>query len=330
MKRNLAPARLAVTIAASLALVAAGSATAQVTPALQAKIKAIGRFVDPPSTALVYGPLQPKPPYPGVKVTRDVKYGPDARNILDVFTPEKPGAKRPVLIFVPGGAGNKIEPVPMGSPFYDNVMLWAVKNGMTGVNIQRRSELGEASARDVGEAIAWVKKNIATYGGDPSRVYIWGHSAGAMSLAIYLAHPDYYPAGGAGVKGAVLMAGAYNVAPLKVDAPPLQVRMGMDAKPITMTPPPGAPPPPPEVMMQTAVLPGLTRLSVPLYLSAAELDPEQIVGATKVLNKALCDAGKCPTFEIYKHHGHMSQIFAVNTPDVSTSGPVLRFFRGLK
>ena len=73
--------------------------------------------------------------------------------MLDVFSPEKGGGKRPVLIYVSGGAGNKIEPVPDGDAFYDNIMLWAVKNGMTGVNVQRRGGQGlewDETAKDIG------------------------------------------------------------------------------------------------------------------------------------------------------------------------------------
>ena len=105
---------------------------------IAAKLQEIGRVVDPPATAPLYAPLQQKEPYRGVKVDRDVKYGPADRNLLDVFTPEAGSSFRPVLIYVHGGgfvAGNKHPP---GSPFYDNVMLWAVKNGFVGVNVTYR------------------------------------------------------------------------------------------------------------------------------------------------------------------------------------------------
>ena len=79
-------------------------------------------------------------------VVRDQSYGYNERHILDVFAPagEATGAPRPVLIYVAGGGGNKIEQVPEGDAFYDNVMLWAVKNGMVGVNVQRLGGGGRA------------------------------------------------------------------------------------------------------------------------------------------------------------------------------------------
>src|ERR1700712_4947251 len=126
---------LAATIAATTM---AWPQQSQMPPEIAEKLQEIGRVVDPPKTAPLYAPLQEKEPYHGVKVDRDVKYGPADRNLLDVFTPEAASSPRPVLIFVRGGAfvaGYKHLP---GSPFYDNIMLWAVKNGFVGVNVTYR------------------------------------------------------------------------------------------------------------------------------------------------------------------------------------------------
>ena len=118
---------------------AASTLPAQVPPDIATKLIAIGRGVCVPETAELYAPLQPKPPYEGVKFTRDVSFGPDAKNVLDVAEPEKGGGSRPVLIYLSGGAGNKQQGGPNGEAFYDNIMVWAVKNGMVGVNMQRRA-----------------------------------------------------------------------------------------------------------------------------------------------------------------------------------------------
>src|ERR1041385_7690175 len=55
---------------------------------IASKLREIGRVVDPPATAPLYAPLQQKEPYQGIKVDRDIKYGPADRNLLDLFTPE--------------------------------------------------------------------------------------------------------------------------------------------------------------------------------------------------------------------------------------------------
>src|SRR5258705_4220952 len=134
-----------VRLTASLAVVAAllaSAASAQQAPMsedLVWKLLEIGRVVDPPKTAALFAPMQEQEPYQGVKTEREVKYGPADRHLLDVFTPETAASARPVLIFIHGGAfvgGNK-RTTPT-SPFYDNVMLWAVHNGFVGVNATYR------------------------------------------------------------------------------------------------------------------------------------------------------------------------------------------------
>jgi hypothetical protein len=116
---------------AVVAALLASTAAAQQAPMsedLVWKLLELGRVVDMPKTAALFAPMQQKEPYQGVKTEREVKYGPADRHLLDVFAPETASPARPVLIFIHGGgfvAGNKRAP---GSPFCDNVMLWAVNN----------------------------------------------------------------------------------------------------------------------------------------------------------------------------------------------------------
>ena len=86
---------------AAAAVVFASPALAQQSPMpadIAAKLLEIGRVIDPPKTIELYAPLHQKEPYSGVKIERDVKYGPAERNLLDVFMPETNAAARPVLI----------------------------------------------------------------------------------------------------------------------------------------------------------------------------------------------------------------------------------------
>ena len=97
-------------------LLVATPAVAQVPAELVDKIAAIGRVSDPAKTAPLYASMHAKEPYAGVKVTRDVKYGPHERNTLDLFVPEG-GSGRAIFMFVHGGGfvrGNKRTP---DSPF---------------------------------------------------------------------------------------------------------------------------------------------------------------------------------------------------------------------
>ncbi len=104
-------ARWEVALAVVTALLA-GSAWAQQEPMsedLAWKLLELGRVVDLPKTAAIYAPMQEKEPYAGVRIERDVKYGPAERHLLDVFMPEANSTALPVLIYVHGGgfvAGN--------------------------------------------------------------------------------------------------------------------------------------------------------------------------------------------------------------------------------
>src|SRR5436190_23040227 len=219
--------RRAIAVAITIACIASAGAHAQVPPDIAAQLRAIGTGVCVPETAKIYKPLQQKAPYAGVTVVRDISYGPDPRTIMDVFAPEKGGGNRPVLVFVSGGAGNKIEGPPDGDAFYDNIMLWAVKNGMTGVNMQRRGGLNGAGmawdepAKDVGLAVDWVRKNITKYKGNPDRIFLWSHSAGNGPVSTYVAHTEISGANAGAIKGVILMSAPnFNILPETVAAPP--------------------------------------------------------------------------------------------------------------
>ena len=148
-------------------------AEGQVPKQIEAELRDLGTIIDPITVAALYRPKQETPPYVGATVARDVSYGTDARNVLDVFTPHNGHSHRTVLIFLPGGLGDKIETYPNGEAFYDNVMLWAAKHGMVGVNVQRRGAFrGDINGEDVGTAVRWIHGHIARLGGDPNRMFI--------------------------------------------------------------------------------------------------------------------------------------------------------------
>jgi len=205
----------------------ANLAHAQVPANIEEGLKKIGQIVDPACTAKLYRPLMPKndfntywPPdasapastaqlYPGITIARDTSFGPDPKDVVDIFTSDKGGDNRPVLIYVPGGAGNKIEQQAReANAFYDNIGRWATKNGMVGVLIQRHPGSGnwDDGGRDISKAVDWLTDNVAKYKGDPKRMFIWAHSAGNGPLGVYIGHADRWPKGVA-VKGAVFMSG---------------------------------------------------------------------------------------------------------------------------
>ncbi|MEM1112602.1 MAG: alpha/beta hydrolase [Pseudomonadota bacterium] len=127
----------------------------------------------------------------GVRVQRNLSYG-DAgvRNLLDVYHPEtrRPGGC-PVLLQVHGGAwiiGNKDE---QAKP----LMYHMSERGWVCVSINYRLSPAwafPAHIIDVKKAIAWVKENIAEYGGDPEFIAITGGSAGGHLSSLAALTPN--------------------------------------------------------------------------------------------------------------------------------------------
>jgi acetyl esterase len=146
-----------------------------------------------------YAPLLAAAPKAGVEVQWDLRYGLNSRHVLDLYVPEgaslpkRPAAKppAPVIVFVHGGAfirGEKSSSHGM----YDNVMYWFARHGFVGVNLEYRlapEAPFPGAVDDVASGLDWVAKEIASYGGDPSRVLLIGHSAGGTHVASYAFDP---------------------------------------------------------------------------------------------------------------------------------------------
>ena len=207
-----------------LTLFAAGALHAQVPPAIEAELVKMGRVVDPGCTGKLFRPLFGKNDYnaywpvdaaapninvklyPGVTVMRDVSYGPQPKDLIDIFVPEKGGSNRTVFVYVPGGAGNKIEQQSVeANIFYDNIGKWAADQGMIGVTMQRG---GSAAGQNIALVIDYLQVNVAKFKGNPNDMFIMAHSAGTGPLTQYIGRPDLY---GLGVKGAIFMGAHPNI-----------------------------------------------------------------------------------------------------------------------
>jgi hypothetical protein len=330
-----------------MAIAAAGLSAAAVPPDIAKELITIGRGVCVPETAQLYRPLQPNPPYSGVSISRDISFGPDPKDVLDVFAPEKGGGSRPVLLYVSGGAGNKLQGGPNGDVFYDNVMLWAVKSGMVGVNMQRHpGQAWDDPAKAIGMAVQWVNQNIATHKGNPNRVFIWTQSAGNVPVSTYIGHSDLWGPKGVGVKGVVFMSPpAFDILPATPPAVPGGFApCGQPSGSAPAAPAgagrgrggpggpggPGRAQPDPAVQLARSNLPGLISSKVPFMVSVAELDPPNIIAFAETLKDELCKAGRCPAYEVYKDHSHISEVMSPDTSDTSVTGPILKWIKSVK
>ena len=213
---------------ALLTALISSSAQGQVPGPMYQQLKKMGQVVDVSCTAKLYRPLMPAndydtwwPPgaaapirakaklYPGVSIVRDAKFGPDAKDVVDIFYGDKGAAKRPVFIYVPGGAGNKIEQQDReANAFYDNIGRWGVKHGFVVVTVQRHpGKEWDDGGRDIAAAVDWTKAHVAKYHGDGTRMVMATHSAGTLPVGVYVGHADRWPHG-VQIKGVVYMSGA--------------------------------------------------------------------------------------------------------------------------
>ena len=150
-------------------------------------------------------------------VEKTVSYGPYKSNVADIWVrPDlSRDAKAPVLLQVPGGAWM----IGMNRPQAYPLMSQLADHGWICVSIGYRispKHAWPAHIVDVKRALAWVKANIAEYGGDPDSVYITGGSAGGhlCSLAALTPNnPAFQPGfedADTSVAGAVPIYGRYE------------------------------------------------------------------------------------------------------------------------
>ena len=213
-------------------------------------------------------------------------------------------------MFVHGGGFARGAKRTDGLPFYDNIGLWAVGADFVGVTLNYRlapQSTWPSGIEDLTAAVAWLKANVARFGGDPSKIVLWGHSAGAAHVADYVANATKRNAD-AGIAGAVLTSGFYD---LGTEVSVWKVYYGEDVA----------------TYAERSSLPGLVATPVPLFVNDAELDPDMFREETDKLVAARAAAGK-PVQRLHlQGHSHLSETYAVGTGDRSLSGPVLQFVR---
>ena len=176
-------------------------------------------FAAPPVGELRWKAPQPVPAWTGVKAATTFAPGciqdvalaklfgaPDAVSedclYLNVWTPAKAGSERlPVMVWIYGGSftsGMTSIPAYDGAPLAEKgVVLVSVAYRVGAFGFLAHPELTKESGKGSGNyglqdqiaALRWVRDNIAAFGGDPTRVTIFGESAGGMSVSMLAASP---------------------------------------------------------------------------------------------------------------------------------------------
>lgn len=143
-------------------------------------------------------PAQGPPPCDPIgTVTRDIAYGPGRLQKLDVYpAPGDVCGADPVVVWVHGGGWRTGDKARLAAK-----RAWARQHGWTLVSVNYRLSDPDVPAvrrirypthnRDVGRAVTWVYDNIDGFGGDPERIALAGHSAGAQIVSSVGVDEDY-------------------------------------------------------------------------------------------------------------------------------------------
>jgi acetyl esterase/lipase len=147
------------------------------------------------------------------KIASDVAYGAAARHKLDIYAPKSAMGPLPVVFFVYGGSwsdGDRHNYDFAGRALAAQGFVTVIADYRLVPEIEYPGFLEDCAA-----AFAWVVQNIATYGGDPSRMALMGHSAGAYNAIMLALHPDYLAGQGllSHVRCAVGLSGPYDFFP---------------------------------------------------------------------------------------------------------------------
>ncbi len=286
-------------------------------PAFAKELLALGSVLGKPvldATMQMYLRQHQSLPASTSKVIKDLHYGQDARQTLDVHLPHTTVAKAamPSVIHFHGGSfigGNK----NVGGDFiYGNVANFFAEKGLIGINATYRTApntIWPAASQDVAAALKWAIDHVAEYGGDPRKIFIIGQSAGAAHVANYAFRKEMHLPLGAGFCGVVLLAGTYSVIQGNISDNASQY-YGKDE---TQYP-------------KMHLFNNITATDFPVYIGYAEFDPPAFKANSQELCAQLIRQGaKAPSTKLYEGHNHFSATYSFRTNDVTVSNDILNF-----
>jgi acetyl esterase/lipase len=232
-------------------------------------------------------------------VNRGASYGPGARQLVDVYRPARaaPRGGWPVVVFFYGGSWNQGERANfafVGEALASRGILTMVADYRLYPEVRYPEFL-----KDSATAVAWAMSHADRLGGNPQRVFVMGHSAGAYNAAMLALDPRWLKAAGRAPRelaGFIGLAGPYDFLPIE----------NPDAQPVFFHPdyPPGTQP-----------LAYANRSAPRSFLGVAATD--KLVNPqrnTLALATKLQSLGVPVTVRVYEHASHVTLIGAFGAP----------------
>ena len=232
----------------------------------------------------------------GHRVAEGQPFGPGPRQTLDVYAPRAPSSGRlPVIVFLYGGSwdsGDRGDYGFIGDAFASRGFVTVIPD------YRIAPDVFPTFVEDGASAIRWVRDHVSSYGGDPDRIVIVGHSAGAYNAAMLALDARYLRDAGVDahtVKGVAALSGPYDFYPF--DVPASRSAFG------------GAPDP-----QATQPVHFARGDAPPLFLGWGADDT--IVGRHNIVNleAAIRARGGAVEAKIYPHVGHVGLMLALARP----------------
>jgi arylformamidase len=222
-------------------------------------------------------------------------YGATPIEAVDIYPTTQPNA--PIHVFVHGGAWRTGLAKNYAFPAELFVHAGAHYVAPDYVNVTETGGDLMPMAEQVRRAIAWVHANARSFGGDPNRIFLSGHSSGAHLAGVALvtdwrtfgAPPDI-------VKGALLCSGMYDLKPVRLSARSSYVKF-TDAM---------------EDALSTQR--HLARIACPVILAHGTLETPEFIRQTRDFAKALEQAGKPVTLLVAPGYNHFEIIETLASP----------------
>jgi len=232
-------------------------------------------------------------------VSRGASYGPGARQLVDVYRPARaaPRGGWPVVVFFYGGSWNRGERADfafVGEALASRGILTMVADYRLYPEVRYPEFL-----KDGATAVAWALTHADRLGGNPQRVFVMGHSAGAYNAAMLALDPRWLKATGHAPRelaGFVGLAGPYDFLPIE----------NPDVQPVFFHP---------DYPAGTQPLQHASRGAPRSFLGAAASD--KLVNPqrnTQALATKLQALGVPVTLKFYDHASHMTLIAAFGAP----------------
>ena len=240
----------------------------------------------------------------GSAAKTDLAYGRHSRQKLDVYVPSKQSAAAPVVVVIYGGSwnsGNKNDYAFLGKALSSRGFVAVIADYRLVPEIRFPAFL-----EDTAEAVAWARTNARQFGGDPDRLYLLGHSAGAYNAVMVALDGQYLRAFGADpsqIRGVIGLAGPYDFLPL--DAQSTIAAFGQASD-----------------LSKTQPINFVSRNAPAMLLATGDADTTVYPRNTVSLAGKLKAAGASVTVRHYPGVGHIGIMLALSLPLRGTA-PVL-------